>query len=217
MKQQLSVSLETGYFRPLVFLLMAEIFLSGCASTGQSDPAGSVQAEEGVGFTVTEEVRVGSELQTDYQLALRHLEQGRHEQGVALLEKVADRTPSFSAPRIDLGVEYARAGDLEAARRHLLLALQANPSHPVTHNELGIVYRKLGRFDDARRSYESALEIFSGYHHARRNLAILCDLYLSDMDCALRNYEAYLAAVPEDGDASMWIADIRSRIQQEAN
>jgi len=76
------------------------------------------------------------------------------------------------------------------------------------------VYRKTGRFAEARSSYERALAIYPGYHFARRNLAILCDLYLADLDCALANYEAYMATVPGDDEASMWIADIRNRSGQ---
>ena len=134
--------------------------------------------------------------------------------GVKMLEVVASAAPLLSAPRIDLGIAYHRAGDLETAETNLLQALELNPQHPVVHNELGIIYRKSGRFEDARKSYEAALTIYSGYHFARRNLAVLCDLFLADLHCALENYEAYMATVASDDEATMWIADIRSRIKQ---
>lgn len=195
-------------------LILAALFLSGCATTDtQSTRArASMDSVDEAGFTITEEARVGSSAHADYQTALAYLEQGRHEEGVALLETVAESTPQLSAPRIDLGVAYHRAGDLEAAERNLSLALEANPDHPVAHNELGIVYRKTGRFAEARASYEAALAVYPGYHYARRNLAVLCDLYLADLDCALENYEAYMATVPSDDEATMWISDIRARL-----
>ena len=47
---------------------------------------------------------------------------------------------------------------------------------------------------------------------ARRNLGVLCDLYLADLECALSSYEAYMTTVPGDDQAAMWIADLRQRM-----
>ena len=74
-----------------------------------------------------------------------------------------------------------------------------------------MVLRRTGRFDEARESYERALEVYPEFHFARRNLAILCDVYLVEPECALEHYELYVAVVPDDEVAAMWIADLRSR------
>jgi Flp pilus assembly protein TadD len=197
-------------------LAVSILALTGCATTEPTRARVNVETVDEVGFTISEDARVGGSVRSDYQVALGYLEQGRHEEGVALLESVAAETPQLSAPRIDLGIAYRRAGDFEAAERNLLLAVEANPEHPVARNELGIVYRQTGRFAEARARYEAALAIYPNYHYARRNLAVLCDLYLSDLDCALENYEAYMATVPSDDEASIWISDIRARLGQAA-
>jgi Flp pilus assembly protein TadD len=197
--------------RATALLIVAALGLSACATTATPTSSAHIEIQESIGFTITEEARISSNVRTDYESALTLLEQGRQEEGIALLEEVAESAPQFSAPRIDLGIAYHRAGDLQAAERNLMLALALNADHPIAHNELGIVHRKAGRFDEARRSYEAALAIYPGYHFARRNLAVLCDLYLADIDCALQNYEAYMTTVPNDEDASMWIADLRMR------
>ncbi len=188
--------------------------LAACTTTPSSRPTARIDIQEDVGFTITEQARIGSNVRADYETALTLLEQGRHDEGMLLLEEVAERAPQFSAPRIDLGVAYHRAGDLESAERNLRLALDLNFDHPIAHNELGIIYRKTGRFAEARQAYENALAVYPGYHFARRNLAILCDLYLADVQCALDNYEAYMATVPSDDEASMWITDLRNRTGQ---
>jgi Flp pilus assembly protein TadD len=188
--------------------------ISACVTRDSSHAPARIEIQEQVGFTITEKVRISSNVRADYETALAFLEQGRHEQGVALLQAVAEAAPQLSAPRIDLGIAYHRADNLEAAASNLLLALELNPGHPIVHNELGIIYRKAGRFAEAKKSYEAALAVYPGYHYARRNLAVLCDLYLADLTCALENYEAYMATVPSDKQASMWISDIRNRIGQ---
>ena len=198
------------HLQPGLYLVML-CLLAACSGAPSKRATAQLEIQQDVGFTITESARVQNDVRADYETALTLLDQGRHGEGVTLLTEVAERAPQFSAPRIDLGIAYHRAGDLEAAERHLLLALEQNADHPIAHNELGIVYRKTGRFADARRAYENALAIYPGYHFARRNLAVLCDLYLGDLDCALDNYEAYMQTVPSDDEASMWIADIRNR------
>ena len=197
-----------------VLIALPAFLVAACATTEPVPPPVNIQIQEQVGFTITEEAQIGGDVRIEYETALSLLDQGRHDEGIALLERVAAATPELSAPRIDLGVAQHRAGDLEAAEASLLLALEVNPEQPVAHNELGIIYRKTGRFLDARESYESALAVYPGFHFARRNLAILCDLYLADLDCALENYEAYMETVPSDEEASMWIADLRYRLDQ---
>jgi Flp pilus assembly protein TadD len=199
----------------IILLALSASLVAACATTSEPvRPPVNVEIQEQVGFTITEEARIGGDVRADYETALSYLQQGRHDEGIELLEQVAEAAPELSAPRIDLGIAQHRAGDLEAAESNLLLALESNPEQPVAHNELGIIYRKTGRFQEARKSYESALAIYPGFHFARRNLAILCDLYLADLDCALQNYEAYMKTVPSDEEASMWIADIRYRLDQ---
>jgi Flp pilus assembly protein TadD len=196
--------------------MLAWLF-AGCATTEAptiTKPESAVDIQQDVGFTITEDVAVEDDVRLDYNQAVRYLQQGRHDEGIAILEAVAAAAPQLSAPLIDLGIAYHRDDDLESAEKYLLQAIELNPNHPTAHNELGIIYRKTGRFAEARQSYEAALAIYPGYHFARRNLAVLCDLYLADLECALDNYEAYMTTVPVDKEAEMWIADIRTRLGQ---
>ena len=77
---------------------------------------------------------------------------------------------------------------------------------------MGIVYRRTGRFEEARESYERALEVHPGYHFALLNLGVLCDLFLEDLQCALKSYEGYAEIVADDPHVAMWIADVRTRM-----
>ena len=198
--------------RALLTILASAAIVAACGTTSQPQrKLANLEIQDAVGFTITEEVHVSDADRLKYDEALRQLREGSLEKGIAILEEVATAAPLVTAPRIDLGIAYHRQGNLQAAEANLLQALELNANHPVAHNELGIVYRKQGRFLDAKRSYEAAIAVYPGYHHARRNLAILCDLYLADPDCALDQYEAYMATVPADAEASMWITDLRNR------
>jgi len=200
----------------IVLVVLAAV-LSACNSTAVKRTPARIEIQEAVGFTITEEARIDGDVRIDYDRALVLLERGELEDGIALLETVAANAPTLNAPWVDLGIAHHRHGDLEAAESNLRKALDLNAQHPIALNELGIVYRKTARFAQARQSYEAALAVYPGYHYARRNLAVLCDLYLADMDCALRNYEAYMATVHSDDEASMWLQDIRYRMGRQGN
>jgi len=189
----------------------------GAPATGSAARRDAGQAAEfevtrsASGFTIAQDLRVSGAVRGDYEAAIRLLQQERHEQGIALLEKVTASAPLAIAPHIDLGIAYGRTGDLDRAELSLKRALELDPGHPIANNELGLLHRRQGRFAEARVRYETALELYPSFHYAHRNLAILCDLYLQDLSCALRHYEAYRQVAPGDPDAVKWIADVRNR------
>jgi Flp pilus assembly protein TadD len=183
------------------------------SAAAQQAPRVDIQ-QDPTGFTILEDVRVNAEIRAEYESAVRTLELRQYDQGIASLVRVTENAPNVTAAHIDLGIAYSRSGELDKAEQSLSKALQLNPRHPIAYNELGMVYRRQGKFREARASYEKALELYPTFHFAQRNLAILCDVYLADLACGLKYYEAYQQAAPDDADTAKWLADLNARAKR---
>jgi Flp pilus assembly protein TadD len=195
-----------------VAVAVACAVLAGCASPSTAPHSRTtMELQDEAGFVITQDVNVAPEVRADFNHAIGLLGDERYQEGIALLLRVTEQAPGVTAAHIDLGIAYRKAGKTGLAMESLAQALELNPRHPVAHNEMGMLKRQTGRFEAARLHYEQALAVYPAFHFARRNLAILCDIYLADMECALENYELYAAAIPDDSEAAMWIADLRNR------
>jgi tetratricopeptide (TPR) repeat protein len=207
-------------------VLLAAMFVSACSTAPDGNKPVAKQAapaaqaprvdiqQDPTGFTILEDVRVSAEIRAEYESAVRTLELQQYPQGIASLVHVTESAPNVTAAHIDLGIAYARSGELDKAEQSFNQALRLNPRHPIAYNELGMVYRRQGKFREARASYEKALELYPTFHFAQRNLAILCDVYLADLACGLKYYEAYRQAVPDDPETAKWLADLNARAKR---
>ena len=180
-----------------------------CTGPGAGRPP-RVEVSES-GFTLTETSRIGPGARVAFSAARDDLEAGRLDAGIERLRDLTESDPHLTLAHLGLGMALRERGDLEAARTSLDRAAELSPRHPAVLNELGMLQRRQGQFEQARRSYEAALALHPTFHHARRNLAILCDLFLVDLECALEHYQRYAESMPDDADVAIWIADLRNR------
>lgn len=160
---------------------------------------------------LTEDYTVEAEVKNEFEQAIKLLAEENYELAIRLLKAVTAKSKKFTGPYINLGIAYARSGEFKLAEEALNKALKLNQSHPVANNELGQVYRKTGRYAEARKIYEELLTIYPEFLPARRNLGVLCDIYLQDLNCAVEQFEIYLQEVPKDEQMKIWLAEVKAR------
>lgn len=187
---------------------------TGPTATAAVNQRPSVARLEGgrQGFVIRETPGMDPGSRNEFERAVAMMKDGKNDEAIGLLTKVIERTPGVTAPYINIAVALMRTGKPEQAEQHLKTALSLVPDHPAASNEYGLLLRRAGRFKEAREVYEKALTSFPEYLPLHRNLGILCDLYLNDPECALRQFEIYSEGMPADGQVKIWIAELRMRL-----
>ena len=166
------------------------------------------------GFVIRENAKMDGESRGEFERAVSMMKAGKNDKAIELLTKVIERKPGVTAPYINIAVAYMRMNKPEQAEQNLKTALGLFPAHPVASNEYGLLLRKAGRFKEARAVYEEEIARFPEYLPVHKNLGILCDLYLSDPVCALKQFEIYSEGMPSDQQVKTWIAELRMRAGQ---
>lgn len=210
-KRQL-VRRQTARCAAVAMALAAMLALfPGCAGTPKR-PTVEPLPDGRPGFVIREPSPMKDATRADFGRAVALLDSGRTAEAIVLLKKVIAQEPGFSTPHIDLAMAYLRTGTQDLAEQHLRTALELVPGHPAASNEYGLLLRSRGRFAEAREVFQKAISRFPDYLPVRRNLGILCDLYLNDPGCALEQFELYGSRMPADEQIRTWIAELRIRL-----
>ena len=208
-------------------LLLGLLLLAACSSTPPVPapaPATPAAAEAGAGSpdesTASEAAATAPEPepvdlnQIAYLEAVTSLKNGNADQAVDLLLEVSREAPDKPFIFTNLGLAYLQLEQTEAAEAAFQQAVERNDRDAVAHNHLGILKRQQGEFEAALERYLRAIEIDQNYALAHLNLGILYDLYLQDLEKALRQYETYQALInEEDAEVSGWITDIQRQLK----
>ena len=201
------LNLSRLYSKSFVMLTLM-LLLTAC---GSSTKLTKVTTDD---IVISEEFGIDTELSEKFNQAVNYIKQKKYEDAIELLVEVTNNTDKHSAPYINLGIAYAETGKIEEAENILLKGIKINPAHPVTNNELGMVYRKTGRFADAKVTYEKVIKNYPQFLPVRKNLGILCDLFMNDLACAIEHYEAYLKIRPNEKEVKIWLTDLKRRAGQ---
>lgn len=176
-------------------------------------PAGCAIESKRPGESAPQEnIVVDSDVQQLFDQAVGLLKAKDYDNAIALLNTVIEREQRLTAPYTNIAMAYREKGDAAKAEEYLMQALNVDLADPIANNELGLLYRKQGRFEDAKKAYTNALTRHPDYLPVVKNLGILCDLYMRDLQCAMEQFEKYQSERPDDQTMKIWIADLKRRV-----
>jgi tetratricopeptide (TPR) repeat protein len=152
-----------------------------------------------------------------YAQALQLMKSGRTTDAELEFKQLAAAYPQLTGPQLNLGLLYLRDSRLPEAEAAFKAALALAPANAVAGNELGIVERKLGKFTEAEAAYQNTIAAEPNYAPAHLNLGILYDLYLTQPQKALDEFERYIAIAGENKQVAGWVVELRKRVGSPAS
>ncbi|RMF20163.1 MAG: tetratricopeptide repeat protein [Gammaproteobacteria bacterium] len=163
---------------------------------------------------IAEESAAWAKVRERFDAGVAALEAGDLDTAEKAMLDVAGANLRLTSPYINLGLIAERRGHLRQAAEWYQQATELNPRSAEAWNQLGLIARQQGKFREAREYYEKAVRLAPEKTAFTLNLAILCDLYLRDADCALEQYRNYQAAsASPDKQVAIWIRDLERRVQ----
>jgi tetratricopeptide (TPR) repeat protein len=178
--------------------------LRGGAATGNAAAVGGAPAPD----TTPIPPRAAQQ----YSQALQLMKSNRHTDAELEFKQLTVAYPQFAGPQLNLGLLYLHDSRLPEAEAAFKAALQVTPANPIAGDELGIVERKLGKFTDAEAAYLRSIAAEPNYAPAHLNLGVLYDLYLSEPQKALEQFERYIEIAGENKQVAGWVIELRKRV-----
>jgi tetratricopeptide (TPR) repeat protein len=129
---------------------------------------------------------------TDYELALPHLQKRDFKKAIPLLEQAVEAHPNLVKAQIELGFAYNEVGQFDKAIPCFKKALALVPNHVTAHNNLGAAYNGKRLFDEAILSFKKVIELDPNHAVAYHNLGFAYNakkLYDQAIPCFRRAIE----------------------------
>jgi len=93
-------------------------------------------------------------------------------------------------------------------------AIQLNPEQSQAYNLRGQIFIIQGKIHEAKVDYLKAIEIKPAYANAQYNLALLYDIYLQEIELAIKHYEIYTSLLKKPDEATQeWINHLKGTLK----
>lgn len=92
---------------------------------------------------------------------------------LAFWKNAAQNSPHYPLARRNLGAMYYLDGNLDAAEKEFIKALELNSQEEMCHNNLGLIYMQRGEGEKSEAEFKKELEINPYYDAAHANLGLL--------------------------------------------
>lgn len=186
-----------------ISLLTLILFLSSCGTSDKivkdntNAVANSKQTDENI---------------RQFKNAIALVKNNQFDEAKNTLVEISKEKPGLAGPNANLAILYIRGKDYDSAFKHASMAMKAKPGSHKIQNLMGFIHQEKGNILDAEKHYKRAIELNPGYAKAHYNLALIYDIYLSNIGSAIKHYEKYLELINNsDQKTHDWLQQLKSQ------
>lgn len=214
----------------VVLLLGLVVGLSACSSTPTPSPRAKDKQDDAAAVDrgekpvivlegpdenpyLTEAKQPPRAAQQLFDQALNAMSTKKWQEAELLLQQLTAEYPNLSGAYVNLGIVYRNTNRADKAAEAFQAAISANSLNVEAYNQLAFLQREQGDFKAAEENYLSALKVWPKHAQSHKNLGILYDLYLGQLDKALDHFQKYEYLVGDDDKLiAGWIIDLQRRV-----
>ena len=146
-------------------------------------------------------------------IANAYLRTGRAKEAEKFYNDAGEIDPANPVLHYNMGVFLYSEGNYPGALERFTRAIDNGKRDALTLSGKAQALAKLRRYDEALKAFEEMRDINPEDPRPYRNMGIIYEIYLEDMDKALENYDVYLKKGGKDSkDVSAWIDVVKARL-----
>lgn len=146
-----------------------------------------------------------------YQKVLAAINNKKWDKAETLLIKLQSTYPELLSLQVITGWVHWQAGNAEKAEAQLEGLTKKKLYKPDAFVYLAVIYRQQGKFSKAESVYQKALKIWPGDPVLHKNLGILYELYLGQLENARASYRQAQELSFKDKQLDGWVKDLTRR------
>jgi len=122
--------------------------------------------------------------------------------------------PGLAGAYSNLALVYFKQKEYEKSLKQINKALELNPKQAQALNLRAQLYVIDGEIHKAKDDYLKAVEIKPAYVNAQYNLALLYDVYLQEINLAIKHYKIYMSLLKKtDETTKEWISHLEGTLK----
>jgi len=190
-------------------LLSCSLLLISCAQDNIKPPGESSALEE------TEKTKSVSKSEREkYRDGITALHNDDLSKAQRIFNEFIRNKPDLAGAYSNLALVHFKKKDYEKSLKQINKALELNPKQAQALNLRAQLYVIDGKIHKAKDDYLKAVEIKPAYVIAQYNLALLYDVYLQEINLAIKHYKIYMSLLKKpDETTKEWISHLQGTLK----